>query len=151
MSYIGQKEIKSIDNTVVTFTDDTTKTYTEKQLSYMVTDEPKDLSEERDLLLSNIIPEIISAVQKGDFDNENDIIIDILGILQNHNIRFGDFDSILANVFMKFDSIFKGVGSSFNQGFLESLGKAYGIYTEWEPATNFRDNIRVSDIIRLKD
>jgi len=151
MSYIGQKEIKSIDNTVVTFTDDTTKTYTEKQLSYMVTDEPKDLSEERDLLLSNIIPEIISAVQKGDFDNENDIIIDILGILQNHNIRFGDFDSILANVFMKFDSIFKGVGSSFNQGFLESLGKAYGTYTEWEPATNFRDNIRVSDIIRLKD
>ena len=96
----------------------------------MVTDEPKDLSEERDLLLSNIIPEIISAVQKGDFDNENDIIIDILGILQNHNIRFGDFDSILANVFMKFDSIFKGVGSSFNQGFLESLGKAYGTYTE---------------------
>lgn len=130
MSYIGQKEIKSIDNTVVTFTDDTTKTYTEKQLSYMVTDEPKDLSEERDLLLSNIIPEIISAVQKGDFDNENDIIIDILGILQNHNIRFGDFDSILANVFMKFDSIFKGVGSSFNQGFLEYHCKAYDKYKE---------------------
>lgn len=107
--FIGDKEIKSIEGTLVTFTDDTQKNYTEKQLSYMVTEESKDLSEQQELLIKTIVPDILNAIQKGNLEDEGSVIIDILNTLQAHDIRFGDFDKVLGTVAMKLDGILKGV------------------------------------------
>lgn len=61
-TYIGEQEIKGIEKNVVTFADDTTKEYTEKQLTYLVTEEPKDLSAVRDLMITNILPDMIKVL-----------------------------------------------------------------------------------------
>ncbi len=44
MSYVGEREVKSIDGTTVTFVDETTQVLTERQLEYMVTENPLDAS-----------------------------------------------------------------------------------------------------------
>jgi len=62
--YLGQKEIKGAKKGVVTFMDGTQKTYTEKQLSYIITKEPKDPTQMRDLMLDNVIPEVMKILEE---------------------------------------------------------------------------------------
>jgi len=85
--YIGEKKVKGIEWNIVTFEDNSTKTLTDKQLTYMVTDEPKDLSAMRDLVIDNVSPEVFK-------------------VLEDHNIRYWDVDAILQSVLWWFHVAF---------------------------------------------
>lgn len=117
--YIGDKEIKVLKKGVVTFVDGSQETYTEKQISYLITKEPKDLTQLRDIVLDNIIPEIMD-------------------IFEAHNIKKWDLGSIL-----------QWVTDTYNFAFLEAIGKAFGTYEEKTHPSYFQENIRVSDIKRI--
>jgi len=51
---------------------------------------------------------------------------------------------------MSFDSVLKTIANSFNQAFLEALGKAFNTHEEGKPASFFKEDIRMSDIIRIR-
>ena len=141
--FIGDKEIKSIDGTLVTFIDDTQKTYTEMQLSYMVTDESKDLSEMQEIIVINVAKDVGKAIQSADLDNDADTAIAVLNVLQAHDVRLGDSSKILGTVMAKIDIIFKTVISSIDEPYYEAVGKAFWTYVEGRPSKDFRDNIRM--------
>lgn len=86
--YIWQLEVKSIDKNIVTFVDDTTKEYTEKQLSYLVTDKELNPTEMQDLVARKVV---------GDF----------LVACENHNIRRGDVTRILETFIDSLDTGYK--------------------------------------------
>jgi len=77
--YIGEKEIKGIEKNVVTFADDSQEEFTEKQLTYLVTEEVTDPSEQRELVLKNTVPEVFEVLKK-------------------HNIRYGDLDAVINSI-----------------------------------------------------
>jgi len=74
--YFIDKKIDSINWNIVNFEDWTTKYFTDKELSYLITEEPKDLTQIRDLMLDNVVPEIIK-------------------ILNEHNVRKWDIQAII--------------------------------------------------------
>ena len=117
--YLWDKEIKWVKKGVVTFVDGSQETYTEKQLTYMVTKEPQDLTTMRDNLLKNIVPEMLK-------------------VLEEHNIRKWDLWAILDTVI-----------SSFDYSYYTAMGKAFWTYKEWGYYESFREDIRMSDIKRL--
>lgn len=116
MTYIGEKEIKEINWNDVSFVDGTMGYYTDTQLKYMVTEESKDLTAQRDLLLDNIVPEMIM-------------------ILKNHNVRKWDIQAI-----------FQSTVWTFNNKFLSTVWKAFWTYREWVHPEYFQEDIRMSDL-----
>jgi hypothetical protein len=114
--YIGQKEVKGLKDNVVTFADETEKTYTEKQLKYLITNEPKDLTQLQELLIKAIVPEIMDT-------------------LEEHDIMKWDFSAVMA-----------AVASSYNETFYKAIWKAFGTYEEGIHHEYYSENIRVSDI-----
>lgn len=117
--YIWEKQVKWIKKNVVTFMDGSIETYTEKQLSYMITKEPQDLTQSRDLLLKMIVPEVMDVLEK-------------------HNIRKWDLDAILHMVI-----------ASYNNTWDIAIGKAFWTYKEWTSPEYFQEDIKVSDLKRL--
>ena len=118
--YIWEKEIINIIDGWAVFVDWTYGIYTEKQLSYIVTDEPKDPSAFNQLVLDNVIA-------------------DMLQVLIAHNVRKWEIQGIITWL----------VGS-YNQNFNIAVGKAFWTYEEWKYPEFFPENIRMSDIIRFK-
>ena len=102
--FIGEKEIKDIQGNEVTFMDDTIEYYTDKQLSYLVTDEAKDATAMRWLLLDNIVPEIYD-------------------IFTAHNIKKWDFNAVMNSIVW-----------TYNMAFNKSVSKAFGTYDEKLPS-----------------
>lgn len=117
--YFWQKAIERTVGNIIFFEDGTGKVLSDKQMEYLVTDEPKDLTQMRDLVLDNVIP-------------------DIMWVLIAHNIRKGDVQSVV-----------NGILASYNQTFLKAVGKAFGTYEEWEPVESYPENISILDIERL--
>ena len=116
MSYIWEKEVESIDWNKVKFVDGTEKEFTPKQMEYIVTEEPKDLTQFRDLVTYNIAEELIA-------------------VLREHNMRKWDLDTVL-NLIV----------SSFNNKFLIAIGKNFGTYEEGKHPAYFEENITMSHL-----
>lgn len=119
--YIWEKEIKDVEGTKVTFVDGTECEYTKKQLEYMITKEPKDDTALREIVLENVAK-------------------DVLAVIQEHNIKKGDLSPLL-----------QCIVDSFNQNFFIAVGKAFGTYQEWINPVFYQENIRMNDIIQMKD
>jgi len=119
--YIWEKEIKDVDGNKVTFQDGTECEYTAKQLEYMITKEPKDDTAFRDIVLENVAK-------------------DVLAVIQEHNIKKGELSPLIQCII-----------ESFNNSFFIAVGKAFGTYQEGINPVIFQENIRISDIIQMKD
>lgn len=119
--YIGEKQIKDVKDNLVIFMDGTEETYTDKQLEYMITNEPKDESELRNIVMENVAK-------------------DVLEVIQEHNIKKGELSPLI-----------QCIVDSFNQNFFIAVGKAFGTYQEWINPVFFQENIRMNDIIQMKD
>ena len=119
--FIKDKEVESIKGWTVTFKDGSTECYTEKQLTYIVTKEELDDSKFQTLVIENVTK-------------------DVLWVLQEHNIRKGDLSPIIETVI-----------SSFNQNFLIAVWKAFGTYQEDKYPMQMQEDIRMNDIIQMKD
>lgn len=119
--YIWEKQIKDVKDNLVIFMDGTEETYTDKQLEYMITNEPKDESELRNIVMENVAK-------------------DVLEVIQEHNIKKGELSPLI-----------QCIVDSFNQNFFIAVGKAFGTYQEWINPVFFQENIRMNDIIQMKD
>jgi len=118
--YIWEKQIQSIEGTKITFEDWTVKTYTEKQLSYIITDEPKDPTAFRTILIANIVP-------------------DLARVLEEHDIKKWDYQAVL-----------NSLTYSYNNTFYEAVWRAFWTYEQDLAPEYFAENIRISDISRLR-
>ena len=119
--YIGEKEIKWVKDCLVTYKDWTTQTFTEAQLQYVITKEPKDLSDFRDIVLKAVCN-------------------DMLDLLEKHDVKKWDVDAIWTMVIW-----------SYNEAFSYAVGKAFWTFEEWRHVQYFMEDIKISDIKRLKD
>lgn len=119
MQYIGEKVVKSIDNNIVTFEDDTQVTLNERQLTYLVTEEPKDASQMQMLVVGACVADIFDTLEK-------------------HDIRKDDFTN-LVNVLV----------GSYNENFFKATAKAFGVYNENSTPTECVGNIKMSDIANV--
>ena len=114
--YIGGKEVVSVEDTKAIFKDWTEKEFTPKELKVLLTKEKKDLTQQRDLMIDAIVPEILQ-------------------VFEDYNIKKWDIQSIL-----------NAVVWSYNETFNKSIGKAFWTYEDWKHSAYFPENIRVSDI-----
>jgi len=129
--FIGDKEISTLKDGIVTFNDGTTSEYTEKQLSYLVTEEAKDLSAMRELVLENVVPDILKEIQDSLLEDDTMAIsAKILNVIETHNIRRGDFASVMDTVLFKFKEILDTTVKSYGELFSRAVGKAFGTYQE---------------------
>ena len=119
--YVGDKEVLKIQWNVVIYVDWSEEELTEKQLTYMVTKEPQDPTQMRDLMLKNVVPEVMD-------------------VLEAHNTRNGDFVAIVETI-----------KASFDHTFQVAVWKAFWTYREWVHADYFQDDIRVSDLKRVSN
>ncbi len=95
MSFIGQKEITSVDNNVVKFVDGSEKTYTETQLKYMVTDESQDASQLQEIVRKNILDDLFIAFQSKPLIDTVGIAIAVVTVLEDHDVKKGEVKTLL--------------------------------------------------------
>ena len=119
--FIKDREVDKIEGTKVIFKDGEEVEYTETQLKYIVTEEALDENGFRNLMLENVAG-------------------DILAVFQKHNIRKWDLQPIIETVV-----------SSFNQNFLIAVWKAFGTYAKDKYPMQMQEDIRIEDIIQMKD
>lgn len=117
--YVWEKEVNTVKGNEVIFVDWTTMELSEKQQSYMITKEPKDLTQTRDILLKNIVPEVMD-------------------IFESYNIRKWDFESILQTII-----------ASYNHTRDVAIWHAFWTFKEWTAPEYFQEDIRVSDMKRI--
>lgn len=119
VQYIGEKEVVSIEDTIVTCKDweeEETIELTPRQLQYMITDEPKDATAVREMIIVEFAR-------------------DMLQIIEQHDVRKWDIDAIL-NVLVQ----------SYNGFFNTAIGKAMWTYDEAKHHSLYIDELRVSDL-----
>lgn len=115
--YIWEKVINSIDeNNYVLFEDWSKEYFTDRQLEYIVTDEPKDATEFQKLVATKVTSEIMP-------------------ILEKHNVKQKDVQAILETVI-----------SSFNEAIYEAIWRAFWTYDENAHYSHSFSEIKVSDI-----
>ena len=113
----------------------------------MLTDTPQDLTAMRDLVLANVVPEVIAAIQSMPItDVPTDIVAAVLKVVEEHNIRRGDFAAVLDGVMDKFKRILDVTTQSYNELLNLAIGKTFGTYKEDKPSAYFFEDIRVSDM-----
>lgn len=117
--FIGDREIKGIKKNVVSFKDGSKETFTEKQLSYMVTKACNDMTAEREQLIKAITPELMS-------------------IIESYDIKQSELWVIL-----------ESIKSTYRFALDVAVGKAFWTYNATKHPDQYRDNIRVSDIARV--
>jgi len=119
--YIWTKEIKTIqEDNIVIFKDKTKQYFCDKELAYLVTDEPKDLSQVQGLMLDTIVPAVLS-------------------VLEDFNLRKWDIQMIIQEVI-----------ATYNNTFNIAVWKAFWTFEEWKHSAYFPENIRISDIKKFK-
>lgn len=119
--FIQEREVEKIEGNKVIFKDGGEVEYTETQLKYIVTEDALDEWKFRDLVLENVA-------------------IDVLAVLQRHNIRKWELQPVIETVV-----------SSFNQNFLIAVWKAFGTYAKDKYPMQMQEDIRMEDIIQMKD
>ena len=148
--YLWELAIKEIVENTVTFEDDTTRVLTDKQLTYLITDEPKDLSATHILVTTTVVNEIIEELKGISILDTDAAILAILKVIEEHDIRRWELAPVLDDIFYKFKTILDLVTKSYNWLFNEAIGKAFGTYQEKKAPEYFFEDIRVSDMKRVK-
>lgn len=119
MWYIWEKEVKKVDGLVVEFADGTTKEYTERQLQYLVTDETKDATAYRDLIVK-------------------EVVIDMMKIIEAHNVKKSQLDAICNSLIGWYHKVLS-----------EAIGKAFWTFDETMHHSHYMEDISVQDILRV--
>lgn len=167
--YIGESKIDKIDWNTVYFADGAVKEYTAKQLTYLVTDDFKDPTDLRNLVLENVMPELSDILA---IENELEASSKIMSILEEHNITNAELQSVMSRLksnritkyndmlrkkagkiideyesdITKLEEIGKIVTDSYNTALFIASWKAFWTFVEGKHPEDFLDNIRFSDI-----
>lgn len=167
--YIGESKIDKIDWNTVYFADGATKEYTAKQLTYLVTEQMKDPTALRDLVLENVMPDVTELLS---IEDDMEASSKIMSTLEDHNITNSELQSVMSRIktnrireyndlmkekvgeeikkyeadIKKYDEITKVVTDSYNTALFIASGKAFWTFVEGKHPEEFLDNIRFSDI-----
>lgn len=170
--FIGESKVDKIDWNTVYFVDGTTKEYTAKQLSYIVTDTAQDLTAMRELIVSNVMPELEPLLA---WEDTVKIAWDIMWLLEEHNVTNAELQTILSRIMTnritrynemmreklwkeideykadkdKYEEVQKLITDSYHTGLFIASGKAFWTFVEWRHPEEFLDNVRFSDIKKL--
>lgn len=167
--YIGESKIEKIDWNTVYFADGAVKEYTAKQLTYLVTDEFKDPTDLRKLVLDNVMPDLSEVLT---IEDELEASSKVMSILEEHNITNAELQSVMSRIktdritkyndkireiaweiiesyesdMKKYEEIGKIVTDSYNTALFIASWKAFWTFVEGKHPEEFLDNIRFSDI-----
>lgn len=114
--YYWLDEVKKIDWNLVELKDWVIVELTETQLGYMITNEPKDATQLKDVVVNNVI-------------------IDVMWLLEKHNVKKWYLDSIL-----------HWVWQTYNKHLLDAIGKLFGTYNEKEHYSHSDSEITMKHI-----
>lgn len=117
---VTKTKIEDIEVNNITLENWKSVSLTDAQLGYLITKEPKDLSQMRDLMLDAIIPEL-------------------LDIFQKHNLKKDDMQAVLNSLVW-----------TFNNRVHTAIWKALGTYEDWKHPETFIWNISFLDILKFK-
>lgn len=166
MTYIGEKEVLSIDGTIVTYSDNTKDTFTENNLTYLVTDEPKDATAFLALYVDNTSKEAIEYLKTKDlFDSSEENIEtiqrDMLNIFESHDLPIGDLrepsalDGVMQNVtmayFKTFNDLGKYIGHTMQDTFSNALVSSFQVGDNTIPTGIRIRKIRISDLKKARN
>lgn len=166
MSYIGEKEVSSIDGTIVTFVDNTTETFTQKNLTYLVTDEPTDATAFLALYVDNTSSEAIEYLKSNDlFDNSPENLEKIqkgmLDIFETHDLPIGDLrepaalDGVMQNVtlayFKTFNDLGKYIGYTMQDTFNDAIVSSFQVGDRTIATGTRIRKIRISDLKKARN
>ena len=121
IQYLWEKEINKITTNIVHLKDGTDKVLSDKQLTYMITDEPQDPTQMRDIIMDHVVP-------------------DMMQVLIDHNVCKWHVNAAV-----------NAVVGSYNETFNKAVGKAFWTYEEGKPTEFFPENISILDIQRVLD
>lgn len=167
--YIGDKEVASFNDGIALFVDGTQQKITQQQEKYIFTDEPQDYSQFRELVLSNVMPEIDKAME---WTDEKEVTLAIVNVFEQHNVSIAEvqtvIDRITSNRVTRYNDLMKErmgdeiekfktdmdfikqvsqtVSDSHKRIICLAVWKALWTYIEGEPFEDARDNIRLSHI-----
>lgn len=149
--YVWEKEIDEINGNVVKFKDWTEVEYNDKQIQYFITDTQKDLSAFYELCVENIGKDVLSYIKTCDVSDTTIIAAKVLEIYQDHDIKMNQVDAVGIYVMTHIKEIMEMAVQGYMRGYKQAIWKAFWTYEEWIHPDYFIDNIKVSDIKRLKD
>lgn len=169
--YIGMKNVLShVDNTVC-FEDNTCIKITPKQ-QYIITDEPKSLSEYRDLVMENVMPEVKQILEEWAESDDKAITLRLVNLMEEHDLSIAEvqkvIDLITANRVAdynklmeekmgdeikqfqsdmeKYKEVCQTLSDSHKRIICLAVWRAMGTFVEDEPFEDARDNIRLSHL-----
>ena len=154
--YIWEKEIVSISQlgewlNEVTFKDETTEIFNDKQLEYFITEEQKDATQFNEIVIKQILNDVIEVFKDADPNDLTDIAAKILMAYEAHDIKMSQVDTVWIRFLWLMREIIQTVADSYMVWYKLAVWKAFWTYQEWLHHDYFIDNIKVSDIKRLKD
>lgn len=149
--YVWEKEVDEIKGNIVKLKDWAEYEFTDKQLEYVVTDTQKDLSAFYELCIENVSKDVISAIKSCESDDTMTIAAKVLEVYEAHNIKMNQVDAVGVAVMTYVKEIMELAVQSYMRGYKQAIWKAFWTYEEWIHADYFVDNIKISDIKRLKD
>lgn len=116
--YIGEKLLKSVDGTLVTYDDWSTQQFkTERQLQYLISDEPRDESAISDTVVTEVVKDLMDIV------------------LGNHDVKKSDIDRII-----------QYFATSYDREFAIRIAKKLWTYNEQRARQHYIGDIRLSDL-----
>lgn len=115
--FIWEKEVKKVDGTEVTFKDGSVKTYTTKNLKYLLSEEKTDDTQLRDR-------------------TAEEVAMDVLNVLEEHDIQVVDFPKVVDHV-----------NQSLANFQIKSHLVAIGMYDTEENIPQQSRRVRISDLL----
>ena len=119
LQYLWEQEVESISGNTVTFKDWSETVLTDKQLTYIITDEALDATKLRDLVTNNMVSEILLVIEE-------------------HDLRWWDIDNVIERLV-----------NSLNAWFSVALWKAFWTFVDGKPHQYFKEDIRPSHIKKV--
>lgn len=91
--YIGSKEVNTINDGVVLFVDGTQQKITPRQEEYLLTQEPKDLSELQTLVMDNLMPDVWKVIEAN--ENAKETTIALANTFEQHNVSIVEVQKVI--------------------------------------------------------
>lgn len=168
--YIWLKKIQSVTDCMVCFESEECIKITPKQKNYIITDEPTQPSDYRDIVMNAIMPEVEAILEL--WEEEKETTLKLVNLLEEHDVSIAEVQKIIDlitanriakyNAFMeekvgeeikKFQSdmerykdISQTLSDSHKRIICLAVGKALGTFVDGEPFEDARDNIRLSHL-----
>ena len=148
--YIWDREIQEVSTNTVTFIDWAVEDYTDKQLEYIISDEPLDYSVFDEVVIKAISDDVLEMIWACDIYDPVSVAKSVLEVYEDHDIRMWQVDKVGIRVMTLVKEVMETVAESYMIGYKMAIGKAFWTDKEWLHHDFYVEDIKVSDIIRVR-